>query len=123
MSFPRYAKYKDSGVEWLGDVLAHWEACRNRVVFVEIDDRSDDEDGELLTVSHITGVTPRSEKDVNMFLAETFVGYKRCRTGDLAINTMWAWMGALGCSPCDGIVSPSYNVYRPRKAGVILPLL
>jgi type I restriction enzyme S subunit len=24
MSFPRYAEYKDSGVEWLGDVPAHW---------------------------------------------------------------------------------------------------
>ena len=25
MSFPRYAKYKDSGVEWLGEVPAHWQ--------------------------------------------------------------------------------------------------
>lgn len=24
MSFPRYPKYKDSGVEWLGEVPAHW---------------------------------------------------------------------------------------------------
>ena len=24
MSFPRYPKYKDSGVEWLGDVPKHW---------------------------------------------------------------------------------------------------
>lgn len=24
MSFPRYPEYKDSGVEWLGDVPAHW---------------------------------------------------------------------------------------------------
>lgn len=26
MSFPRYPKYKPSGVEWLGDVPEHWEA-------------------------------------------------------------------------------------------------
>ena len=25
MSFPRYPKYKDSGVDWLGQVPAHWE--------------------------------------------------------------------------------------------------
>ncbi len=25
MSFPRYPKYKPSGVEWLGDVPEHWE--------------------------------------------------------------------------------------------------
>lgn len=28
MSLPRYAEYKDSGVEWLGDVPAHWEVKR-----------------------------------------------------------------------------------------------
>lgn len=25
MSFPRYPKYKPSGVEWLGDVPTHWK--------------------------------------------------------------------------------------------------
>ena len=25
MSFPRYPKYKPSGVEWLGEVPEHWE--------------------------------------------------------------------------------------------------
>ena len=25
MSFPRYPAYKDSGVEWLGEVPSHWE--------------------------------------------------------------------------------------------------
>jgi type I restriction enzyme, S subunit len=28
MSFPRYPKYKPSGVEWLGDVPAHWDVTR-----------------------------------------------------------------------------------------------
>jgi len=28
MSFPRYPEYKDSGVEWLGAVPAHWEISR-----------------------------------------------------------------------------------------------
>ena len=25
MSFPRYESYKDSGIEWLGEVPEHWE--------------------------------------------------------------------------------------------------
>lgn len=25
MSFPRYEAYKDSGVEWLGEVPEHWK--------------------------------------------------------------------------------------------------
>ena len=28
MSFPRYPKYKDSGVAWLGEVPEHWEISR-----------------------------------------------------------------------------------------------
>ena len=32
MSFPRYPKYKDSGVEWLGQVPEHWEVKRLRFV-------------------------------------------------------------------------------------------
>ena len=34
-----------------------------------------------------------------MFLAESNVGYKLCRPGDIVINTMWAYMAALGVAP------------------------
>ncbi len=32
MSFPAYEKYKDSGVEWLGDLPEHWDSVRLRHV-------------------------------------------------------------------------------------------
>ena len=104
---------RDSGVPWLGEVPAHWEVERSRWLFAERDERSSTGTEELLTVSHLTGVTPRSEKDVNMFEAETTEGYKLCFRGDLVINTLWAWMGAMGTARVDGIVSPAYNVYTP----------
>ncbi|HZH78753.1 MAG TPA: hypothetical protein VEY88_22175 [Archangium sp.] len=109
---------RDSGVPWLGEIPAHWEIERARWLFRERDTRSETGEEELLTVSHITGVTPRSEKDVNMFEAETTEGYKLCLAGDLVINTLWAWMGAMGIAPIQGIVSPAYNVYEtgPRLA-------
>ena len=110
------APIRDSGIDWLGQIPSHWQTENTRWLFKEIDDRSEDGSEELLTVSHLTGVTKRSEKDVNMFLAESNEGYKRCRAGDLVINTLWAWMGAMGVTPHDGIVSPAYNVYRPVQA-------
>ena len=105
---------RDSGIPWLGEIPAHWETERARWLFRERDERSDTGEEDLLTVSHLTGVTLRSEKDVNMFEAATKEGYKICLSGDLVINTMWAWMGAMGVSSLDGIVSPAYNVYEPR---------
>ncbi len=106
-------KLRNSGVPWLGEIPAHWEIERARWLFRERDVRSTTGEEEMLTVSHLTGVTPRSEKDVNMFEAETNEGYKLCAPGDLVINTLWAWMGAMGIAPVKGIVSPAYNVYEP----------
>jgi type I restriction enzyme, S subunit len=107
------APLRDSNVPWLGEIPVHWKTERARWLFRERDERSATGEEELLTVSHLTGVTPRADKDVNMFEAETTEGYKICRAGDLAINTLWAWMGAMGTAPIDGIVSPAYNVYQP----------
>ena len=107
------APLRNSGIPWLGELPAHWAVERARWLFRERDQRSETGEEELLTVSHLTGVTPRSEKDVYMFEAETKEGYKICRKDDLVINTLWAWMGAMGVSPIDGIASPAYNVYEP----------
>lgn len=113
------APLQPSGQEWLGHIPAHWRLERAKNLFAVRDERSDDGSEELLTVSHITGVTSRSEKDVYMFEADDKAGYKLCMPGDLAINTLWAWMGAMGISSLAGIVSPDYHVYTSR--GDLLP--
>ncbi|MDN3655409.1 restriction endonuclease subunit S [Ferruginibacter paludis] len=115
MNLTAYDKYKDLGVAWFGALPLHWEVKRNKNIFYEVSQLSKSGEETLLTVSHITGVTLRSEKNVNMFFAETMEGYKICKKGDLIINTMWAWMGALGTSKYYGICSPAYNVYRNVK--------
>ena len=109
------AKMKDSEINWIGEIPESWDVERAKVIFDEVDNRCISGQGELLTVSHITGVTKRSEKVVYMFLAETLEGYKKCKKKDLVINTMWAWMGAMGISFEEGLISPSYNVYRFRN--------
>jgi type I restriction enzyme S subunit len=109
------APLRDSGIPWLGKILKHWVTERAKWLFSERDERSESGEEEMLTVSHLTGVTPRSEKDVTMFEAESTEGYKLCFAGDLVINTLWAWMGAMGVSKVNGIVSPAYNVYTPSN--------
>lgn len=110
-----YPEYRDSGVDWLPKVPAHWIVDRAKAQFREVDERSKTGDEELLSVSHKTGVTPRRFKTITMFQAESYAGYKLARSGDLVVNTMWAWMAALGVSQHDGIVSNAYGVYRPRE--------
>ena len=105
---------KNSGVEWISEIPANWTVKRGKQLFSETNERSETGSEELLTVSHITGVTPRSQKTVNMFMSESLVGYKICHNGDLAANTMWMWQGAIGVSKFHGVISPSYNTYRQK---------
>jgi type I restriction enzyme S subunit len=113
---------KPTGLQAIRKIPRHWEWVRNKTLLREVTERAGDDPCELLTVSHLTGITPRSEKtEVHMFLAESFEDYKRVRPGDVAVNTMWAWMGAVGVATCDGIVSPSYNVYRFRSGAPVVP--
>ena len=111
-----YPEMKASGIEWLPILPNGWEIHRAKYSFQEADDRSESGGEELLSVSHKTGVTPRSQKNITMFMAESYEGHKVCRPGDIVVNTMWAWMAAIGVSRHVGIVSPAYGVYRPRTA-------
>lgn len=110
-----YPNYRQPKMRWLPAVPEHWNEQRAKTFFREVDERSKTGQEELLSVSHLTGVTPRSQKKVTMFKAASYVGSKLCRPGDIVINTLWAWMAALGASRHVGIVSPAYGVYRPHR--------
>jgi type I restriction enzyme S subunit len=99
---------------WAGRIPARWRWTRNKELLVESQAVTVDGSEVLLSVSHLTGITPKSEKNVTMTAAENLDGYRLVDTGHLVINTMWAWMGALGVARQPGIVSPAYGVYSPR---------
>lgn len=93
-------------------IPSHWRVLRGKYLFAEHDRRTETGNEVLLSVSHITGVTPRSEKNITMFQAESLVGYKICSVDDIAANTMWMWQGAIAVSDYYGVISPSYNTYH-----------
>ena len=116
--FRKYTKYKTSGVEWIGEIPEHWELKRTKWVYRESKTRNRDlkyADDDLLSVSEYYGVAKRVEKiDNNDILnrAESLSEYKVVKKGELVINIMLAWKKGLGVSSFEGIVSPSYCVYK-----------
>jgi len=116
-----YLSYRQPKMRWLPPVPDHWDEERAKVFFREVDERSRSGEEELLSVSHLTGVTPRSQKNVTMFKAASYVGHKVCRPGDIVVNTLWAWMAALGAARHNGLVSPAYGIYRPHKTDSFNP--
>lgn len=116
-----YPGYRTARMRWLPPVPEHWNEQRAKTFFREVDERSKTGKEELLSVSHLTGVTPRNQKNVTMFKAASYIGSKLCQPGDVVINTLWAWMAALGTSRYTGIVSPAYGVYRPHSSDSFNP--
>ncbi|QQL43718.1 restriction endonuclease subunit S [Sulfuriroseicoccus oceanibius] len=112
MSFPRYPKYKDIGVQWLGEVPEHWEVKPLWTAFRRIK-RTGYPDEELLSVYRDLGVIPKASRNDNFNKpSEDLSGYQLVEPGDLAINKMKAWQGSVAISDHRGIVSPAYFVLR-----------
>lgn len=101
MSFPRYPEYKDSGVEWLGQVPAHWDLRRLGCFVSERREKVSDADYQPLSVTK-NGVVPQLET-----AAKTDDGDNRklVRSGDFVINSRSDRKGSAGLADLDGSVS------------------
>lgn len=109
----RYAKYKDSGISWIGDVPEHWDVTRIRHIFEESDEKIANNSGTLLSLSQYTGVSLKSEcEKTGMFEAESTEGYKIVHKGQFVMNIMLAWNGSYAVSDLDGVISPAYCVFN-----------
>ncbi len=108
----KYNEYKDSGVQWLGKIPKHWDVIKAKYLWNEVFSFSGNGSENLLSVSQYDGVTQAK----NESRSESLKGYKKVAKDNLVINIMLAWMGGLGVSEYNGIVSPAYCVYRLKKA-------
>lgn len=106
------AKMKDSGINWIGQIPAHWELSRIRHYFAESDEKTFDESATLLSLSQYTGISLKSESPkIGMSEAETTEGYKVVHKGQFVMNIMLAWNGSYAVSDLDGVISPAYCVF------------
>ncbi|MBB5767237.1 restriction endonuclease subunit S [Xanthomonas euroxanthea] len=112
MKLPRYEEYKESGVTWLGEAPAHWRLAPLWTLFRRTK-RVGFEGEQLLSVYRDFGVVPKASRDDNNNKASDDLSvYQLVEPGDLAINKMKAWQGAVAISGHRGIVSPAYFIYE-----------
>ena len=111
--YQSYAEYKDSGVEWLGEIPSHWEVVPIGRLFTRLK-RTGFSNKELLSVYRDYGVIPKSSRDDNNNKPSDDLGlYQLVQPNDLVMNKMKAWQGSIAISEYEGIVSPAYFVYQP----------
>ena len=108
-----YPSYKDSGVEWIGDIPSDWDIVRMCYVFKTKSIKNTHNETNL-SVYRDYGVIPTNSRDDNHnVISEDISNYKLVDIGDFVMNKMKCWMGSLGLSDYRGIVSPSYTVMEP----------
>lgn len=121
MKTTSYTEYKSIDLEGIDKIPINWKVQRAKTIMKEINEKSEDGSELLLSVSEYTGVKPKNEcVEEGDFLthADTLEGYKKCKPNDLVMNIMLAWKRGQGVTDREGIVSPSYAVFRPDCSNI-----
>lgn len=117
------AEMKDSGIEWIGEIPKDWVTIRIGNVFSLRNERNylPMEQVQLLSLYSGKGVFPTGEEGTTNSgnHAQTVADYKIVKRNDIVVNIILAWMGSLGISNYDGVVSPAYDVYIPDEEKVV----
>jgi type I restriction enzyme S subunit len=109
-------KMKDSGIEWLGEVPEHWKVLPLKRFFqLVVDIAPKENDCELLSLYTDIGVRPRKDLEARGNRSTTTDGYFKVSKGDIVVNKLLAWMGAIGVSEYDGVTSPAYDILRAKQ--------
>lgn len=108
-TFQKYPAYKDSGVEWLGEIPENWDLTRLGSYFKERRTKVSDKDYSPLSVTK-QGILPQLDS-----AAKTNDGDNRklVKKGDFVINSRSDRKGSSGIASKDGSVSLINIVMKP----------
>ncbi|WP_395147907.1 restriction endonuclease subunit S (plasmid) [Moraxella atlantae] len=115
MQFNAYSNYKNSGVEWLGEVPSHWQDYSYQHLFKKKEIINQTQE-QLLSVYLDRGVIPYSEGGGLVHKpADSLEKYQLVDIDDFVMNNQQAWRGSVGISAYRGIVSPAYLIFSINK--------
>lgn len=102
--------------QWFGYVPERWKVQRIKTLFSLRDERNYQalENVNLISLYTNKGVMQHSDiEQITGNKARNADGYKKVYCGDIIVNILLCWMGAIGYSAYEGVTSPAYDVYKP----------
>ena len=113
--FKPYPTMKDSGVEWLGQVPAHWDLRRTKSLLTERSDKGHP-DQPLLAATQSKGVVRKEQYENRTVLAlKDLQLLKRVLPGDFVIS-LRSFQGGIEFARSEGIISPAYTILYPVES-------
>jgi type I restriction enzyme, S subunit len=122
MSFPKYDRYKESGVEWLGEVPNHWEVKPIKSISTCNDDVLDERTPSEYEIEYVEISGVDADRGI---LETTIVPFgdapsraRRCvKNGDVIVSTVRTYLRAIAKvtdPPINMVASTGFAVVRPR---------
>lgn len=123
MNYKPYPKYKDSGVEWLGDVPEGWGVKPLKTTASFNDDVlpesfGDEEEIEYVDIGSVSLETGIERTETFRFADAPSRARRKVRDGDVIASTVRTYLKAIAPvvdPPPNLIVSTGFAVIRPRK--------
>lgn len=104
------AEMKDSGIQWIGNMPAHWDVVRGKYILHYMQKPVREDDG-VITCFRDGEVTLRSNRREEGFtMSDKEIGYQGIDVGDLVVHGMDGFAGSIGISDSRGKASPVLNV-------------
>lgn len=99
------------------EIPDEWTGKRVKDIFCLVTDLAPKNNNyELLSLYTSIGVKPRKDMDEQRGnKSVTTDDYWMVKKGDIIINKLLAWMGAVGLSDYDGVTSPAYDILRKKR--------
>lgn len=107
----KYPAYKDSGVEWLGEIPEHWEVVRLKYVFKILKRIAGELGHHVLSITQ-TGIKVKDTESGEGQLSMDYSKYQFIHKGDFAMNHMDLLTGYVDISKFEGVISPDYRVFE-----------
>ena len=110
----RYSEYKDSGVQWLGEIPSHWSLRKMKYVFNERSEKNHPNE-QPLCATQSKGVIPQSLYEGRVVVVNKgFDGLKFVREGDFVIS-LRSFQGGIEYAYYQGIISAAYTILQPKE--------
>ena len=107
-------EYKDSGIEWIGEIPKEWTLKRFQSQVIEIKEKNSPiKTNFILSLTINDGVIPYEDKgNVGNISKDNHEEYKLAYPDTIVLNSMNILIGAVGICKYYGCVSPVYYVFK-----------
>ena len=116
-----YETYKDSGIEWLGQIPGHWEVEKLKYLTSCNDDvlsenTPEDKEIKYVEIGDVDSVTGINGYTLYKFKEDPSRARRITKVGDIIISTVRTYLKAIASvKESDLIVSTGFAVLRPQK--------